>query len=462
MLFRSMNEPKMRTVQSMTVGGVDVKTGEDAANALSKMCLEVMAMVKLPYPNLSCRIDPDKSPAWLYDEAVRTIKAGCGQPLILNDRVWVPNLASTGMAVEAARDYFNQGCTEIMIQGKDSNWSGCGLVLFPRYILELLQEVHDQGRTFDRFSDFLDAVQVKIEEDIKKMGPVGNKNVRRIRESCEDPFASALVEGCLDKGLDYFRGGTITGTPISIGGQGLGTAADSLSMIKTYVYDEKKLTLGELYEILQANFAGHELLRKRIDQTIGKFGNDLDAVDDMAKRMFDTYCSSVRKLNDTREFADSRFVMNVFSYNSHISIGEGLGATPNGRLKGEPISDCVGPTQGADSMGPTAMINSILKLEHADVTGCYALNLKLSPSLVKDEAGTKAFTQILRTYVRHFGPELQVNYVSLEQLKAAQDEPDKHRDLVVRIAGYCEYFVNLDRTLQNEIIKRTIHELASA
>ena len=461
-LFYKMNEPKMRTVQSMTVGGVDVKTGEDAANALSKMCLEVMAMVKLPYPNLSCRIDPDKSPAWLYDEAVRTIKAGCGQPLILNDCVWVPNLASTGMAVEAARDYFNQGCTEIMIQGKDSNWSGCGLVLFPRYILELLQEVHDQGRTFDRFSDFLDAVQVKIEEDIKKMGPVGNKNVRRIRESCEDPFASALVEGCLDKGLDYFRGGTITGTPISIGGQGLGTAADSLSMIKTYVYDEKKLTLGELYEILQANFAGHELLRKRIDQTIGKFGNDLDAVDDMAKRMFDTYCSSVRKLNDTREFADSRFVMNVFSYNSHISIGEGLGATPNGRLKGEPISDCVGPTQGADSMGPTAMINSILKLEHADVTGCYALNLKLSPSLVKDEAGTKAFTQILRTYVRHFGPELQVNYVSLEQLKAAQDEPDKHRDLVVRIAGYCEYFVNLDRTLQNEIIKRTIHELASA
>lgn len=108
------------------------------------------------------------------------------------------------------------------------------------------------------------------------------------------------------------------------------------------------------------------------------------------------------------------------------------------------------------------MISSILKLEHADVTGCYALNLKLSPSLVKDDAGTKAFTQILKTYVRHFGPELQVNYVSIDQLKAAQAEPDRHRDLVVRIAGYCEYFVNLDQKLQNEIIRRTIHEMASA
>ena len=460
-LFYKMNEPRMRTVQSMTVGGVDVEKGEDAANALSKMCLEVMAMLKLPYPNLSCRIEPDKSPRWLYDEAVRTIKAGCGQPLILNDSVWIPNLASTGMTIEAARDYYNQGCTEIMIQGKDSNWSGCGLVLFPRYILDLIKEAHDQRREYAGMNVFLDAVIVKIEEDIVKMGAVGNRNVRRIRATCEDPFASALVEGCLEKGIDYFKGGTITGTPISIGGQGLGTAADSLSMIKKYVFEEKKLTLFDLYEILQANFVGNELLRKTIDRSIEKFGNDIDEVDVMAKRMYDTYCTSVRKLNDDREFPDSRFVMNVFSYNGHISIGEGLGATPNGRLNGEPISDCIGPSQGGDCNGPTAMVNSILKLEHINVTGCFALNLKLSPSLVKDEAGTKAFTQILRAYVRHFGPEMQVNYVSLDQLKDAQQEPEKHRDLVVRIAGYCEYFVNLDYKLQNEIIRRTMHEMAT-
>jgi formate C-acetyltransferase len=346
-----------------------------------------------------------------------------------------------------------------MIQGKDSNWAGCGLVLFPKYIIELLREAHDDGRTFADMQEFVDAVAAKIEEDISKMGKVGNDTIRRIRETCEDPFASALVEGCVERGLDYFQGGTITGTPVSISGQGLGTAADSLSMIRKFVFEDGKLTLSELYEILQSNFGGNELLRKQIDSVIEKFGNDIDEVDLMAKRMYDTYCASVRKLNDQREYPNSRFVMNVFSYNGHISIGEGLGATPNGRLNGEPISDCIGPSQGADCNGPTAMINSVLKMEHADVTGCYALNLKLSPSIVKDRNGTKAFTQLLRTYVRHFGPELQVNYISPDQLKAAQLEPEKHRDLVVRIAGYCEYFVNLDHKLQNEIIRRTLHEV---
>jgi pyruvate-formate lyase len=457
-LFYKINEPKMRTVQSMTVGGVDVVAGEDASNALTKMVLEVMSMLRLPYPNLSCRIDPDKSPAWLYEEAVRTIKSGGGQPLILNDSVWVPNLASTGMSIEAARDYYNQGCTEIMIQGKDSNWASCGLVFFPKYILELLREAHQDARTFEDIDEFVDAVVAKIEEDVSRMGKVGNDIIRNIRQTCQDPFASALVEGCLEKGLDYFRGGPVTGTPISISGQGLGTAADSLSMIRKFVFEDKKLTLSVLYGILENNFAGNELLRRQIDSGIDKFGNDIDEVDIMAKRLYDTYCASVKKLNDQREFPDSRFVMNVFSYNGHISLGERLGATPNGRLKGEPISDCVGPSQGADCNGPTALINSVLKLDHSNVTGCYALNMKLSPSVVKDRNGTRAFTQLLRTYVRHFGPELQVNYVDAEQLKAAQAEPEKHRDLVVRIAGYCEYFVNLDYKLQNEIIRRTLHE----
>ncbi len=459
-LFYKMNEPKMRTVQSMTVGGVDVVTGEDAANPLSKLVLEVMAELKLPYPNLSCRIDPDKSPQWLYDEAVRTIKAGCGQPLILNDSVWVPNLASTGMPVEAARDYYNQGCTEIMIQGKDSNWAGCGMVLFPKYILDLLKETHDNGLVLESMNDFVDAIVLRIQEDVQDMEAVGNEIISRIRNTCQDPFASALVEGCLEKGLDYFKGGPVTGTPICISGQGLGTAADSLSMIKKFVFDEGKLTLPELYDILQNDFEGNELLRQQIDSSIEKFGNDNDDIDHMAKRMYDTYCSSVRKLNDQRKYPDSRFVMNVFSYNGHISLGEGLGATPNGRLKGEPISDCIGPSQGADCNGPTALINSVLKMDHTDVTGCYALNMKLNPSLVKDANGTRAFTQLLKAYLRNYGPELQVNYVDADQLKAAQDDPGNHRDLVVRIAGYCEYFVNLDHKLQNEIIKRTLHEMA--
>lgn len=458
-LFLKLNEPKMRTVQSLCLGGVRVEDGKDACNDLSKICLEVMALLKTPYPNTSARIDPAQTPDWFYDEIVRTVKAGCGQPMMLNDAVWIDNLASLGMPIEWARDYYNMGCTEIMIQGKDSNWITGGMILLPELLNQQIADSVAHGEAYADFEAFFAAYLKRIEDACDAYGEVGRRAIAAQRERNCDPFASSLIEGCLESGTDYFKGGSLCGDPCAIPAQGLGTVADSLAVIRRLVFERGAMTLSQMKEILDQNFEGCEDQRILFAGAAPHFGNDDDYVDALACRIFATYTAAVRRQNENRP-PRTRFVDNVFSYNMHITLGEGLSATANGRRAGEAISDCIGPSQGCDSQGVTAMLNSMLKLPNGDVTGAHALNLKLSPSMVRDEAGTRALIQLLKVYLREGGPQIQINYQNPEDLRDAQKHPERHRDLVVRIAGYCEYFVNLDQRLQSEIIERTLHETA--
>lgn len=458
-LYLKLNEPKMRTVQSLAVGGVRCEDGEDACNDLSKLCLEAMSVLKTPYPNMSARVMPGKTPDWFYEEIMRTVKAGCGQPMVLNDAVWIPNLTSLGIPQEWARDYYNMGCTEIMIQGKDCNWTTGGLIFFPQLLNALIHKSAAEHLEYESFDAFMDAYLQRIDEQCDEAGESGRNVIASQHARNCDPFASSLIDGCLESATDYFQGGTDTGDPISISAQGLGTAADSLSAIRKYVFDQKLYTLEQISQMLHEAFAGHELDRLRLANGAPKFGNDDDYVDEIAARLFDNYTAGVRRQNENR-LPKTRYVDNVFSYNMHITLGESLGATANGRLAGEAISDCVGPTQGADTEGSTALLNSVLKLSHKDVTGAHALNFKISPSFVKDREGTQAAIQMLKVYLEQMGPQIQINYQNPKDLLDAQVHPDKHRDLVVRIAGYCEYFVNLDHRLQCEIIDRTLHEIA--
>ena len=455
-LYLKLNEPKMRTVQSLSVGGVTTE-GENGANELTKLCLEVMTFLAMPYPNMSVRLNPEKSPQWLYEEVIRTVKAGCGQPLVLNDSVWIPNLVSVGLPLEKARNYYNMGCTEIMIEGSDCNWLTGGMLSLPEILADQVQEAAKQGKEYQDFEEFFEEYLDEIRLEVDNSGRDGVRFMKAERSGSQDPFASALIEGCLSKGLDYFQGGTQTGSPISIMAQGLGTASDSLSAIKKWVFETGDLTLEKLAKAMEADFEGYELLKRKLEKAPA-FGNDDDYVDDIAVRIFDAYSSRVRAQNAIYKLENARFVNNVFSYNLHIELGELTPATPNGRKKGEAISDCIGPSQGKDSNGPTALMNSIFKLSTEDITGAFALNMKISPSLVKDEEGTAAVVELLKTYIREKGAEVQFNYVDATALQEAQKEPQKHRDLVVRIAGYCEYFVNLDYKLQNEIIERTLQE----
>jgi formate C-acetyltransferase len=206
--------------------------------------------------------------------------------------------------------------------------------------------------------------------------------------------------------------------------------------------------------VLDANFDGYENIRIMLDNGTPFFGNDTDETDEIANQVFGTLTKTIFELNDTNPKND-KYVSTFFSYFNHVLSGEISKATPNGRFAGEPLSDSMAPTQGKDTGGPTKMLNSVLKIDHSYVTGGYALNLKVNPDVAKTVQGTAALKNLLTAYLLSGGPQLQINYVEIETLRDAQKYPERHKDLIVRVGGYCERFVNLDRVLQNEIINRT-------
>jgi len=448
-----INEPKLRTVQSLTVGGKR-PDGSDACNGLTRLCLEVASDMKLPYPNIGVRVS-SSSPEWLYDAIIATIKAGCGQPMILNDDVFITNFKKLGYTESLANDYFNMGCVELMIQGKQPLWGMGGDVVYT----ECLQQTLDafvSGRlkadTFDEFIEyFLDCVRRDIKrnhEDVLKR--------KKSMENCYDPFCSILTQNCIERGQDMHHGGSACPAHWSIYAHGLGTLADSLASIKKFVYDDNKISLNRLIEALDANFKGYEDIHIILDRGTPCFGNEIDDTDDIASRVFYELTKSIFELNTPEE--EDRYVATFFSYFTHVLSGEIAKATPNGRLAGQSLSDSMAPTQGKDINGPTKMLNSILKLDSSYVTGGYALNIKVNPSLLKDPQGEAALKSLLKAYIIGLGPQIQVNFVDADALKEAQVNPDKHRNIVVRVGGFCEYFVNLDKVLQNEIIERTVHD----
>ena len=457
-----INEPKMRTVESVCLAGV-TPDGRDGATELTRLCLEVTAEMKLPYPNVSVRVDSKVSPSWLLAEVVKTMKAGGGQPMVLNDQVWVTNLQKIGYPAEWAREYYNMGCVEILIQGKQPSWAWVDGACFPALLERLFQEWRTGKRKLETFEEFLQAYLDAIRDEVDRCAECGVADLNKVRRTACDPFASMLVEGCVEKGLDFFQGGTVCPPHLSFSeeGQGLGTATDSLSAVRKFVYEDKKITLAELDAALHANFVGYDDLRTALDRLTPAFGNEDDRTDELARRIYHAYSDAIFRHNNPREMdpvTAVKYVSVQFSYNMHVYWGEITPATPNGRRRGEPLSDNCGPSQGKDVNGPTRLLNSVLSLDHSQVTGPFAFNLKMNPTLMKDKAGTAAMESLLRTYIQRGGPQIQVNYVDAEALKDAQLHPEKHRDIVVRVAGYCEYFTNLDFKLQTEIISRTLHD----
>lgn len=454
-LWLKVNEPNMRTVQSLTIGGITPE-GTDAANDLTRLCLEVTREIKLPYPNIGVRINKI-SPQWLLDEAVGTMKAGIGQPMLLNDEIWIANLKKLNYPEKAANDYYNMGCVEIMIPGKQPNWGVTDPIGFPMLLEPLFKKWEEQTISLDSFDDFLKAYLSELKDAIYKDRDEAIEKLNAMKGRCYDPFASIFIENCIEKGLDLFHGGSVYPMHWSFYADGLGTTADSLAAVKKFVYDEKKITVSELNAALKLNFKGFENMQSFLDRYTPAYGNDIDATDELAAEVFNTFTNEVFLLNDGT--VKDKFVSTLFSYTFHVYQGEITGATPNGRRRGEAFSDAMGASQGKDTGGPTKLLNSVLKLDHSRVTGAYALNLQINPYLFKDSTGTRALASLLRAYISGGGPQIQVNFYDLEAMKDAKLHPEKHRDLIVRVGGYCEYFVNLDGNLQNEIIQRTLQEV---
>ncbi len=454
-LWLKINEPKLRTVQSMTIGGV-TPSGEDGANELTALLLEVIKEMKLPYPNVGVRLNK-KNAAWLMDAVVDSIKAGAGQPMIMSDTVWIENLKKLGYKDKYANDYYNMGCVEIMIPHKQPNWGVTDPIAFPMLFEGVFEKYKRGVSRLETFEEFQTAYHSELRAAVQADKDEADEKMRDIPGKCFDPLASLLIDGCMESGRDLFQGGSELGTHWSFYAYGLGTAADSMAAVKKAVYEEKILTIGQLAQLLERNFAGADSMRAMLERSMPHYGNDEDEVDALAKDILTQFDDLVLAYNE-KERRD-KYVSTLFGYFFHIYHGEITGATPNGRRKGETFSDSMGPSQGKDVNGPTRMLNSVLKLNHGGVTGGYALNLKINPDLIRNQRGTNVLKGLIAAYLEDGGPQLQVNFVDAEALKKAKLEPDKYRDLIVRIGGYCEFFVNLDSALQDEIITRTVHGL---
>lgn len=447
-----VNEPRMRTVQSLTLGGVTPE-GADAVNPLTRLCLDVVREMRLPYPNVGARVSR-KNPEWYRDAIAESVRAGAGQPMLMCDEVWIENLRRLGYAERYANDYFNMGCVEIMIPGKQPNFGITEPIAFPMIFESVFENCRGREAELDTFERFQAAYDAELEKLVQADYAEAREKQADKFGKCYDPFASMMVDGCLERGRDMFQGGAELGTHWSFYAYGLGTAADTLTAIRKGVYEEKRLTLARLAEALRHNFEGFEGIRSLLEG-YPHYGNDLDEADAQARHILARFDDLVFALNrpDDRE----KYVSSLFGYFFHIYHGEITGATANGRLRGEPFSDSMGPSQGKDVSGPTRLLNSVLKLDHSKVTGGYALNVKLNGALVKGDAGKQALKALLFAYLESGGPQIQVNFADVETLRRAKLEPQKYRNVIVRIGGYCEYFVNLDEALQDEIITRTVH-----
>ncbi len=443
-------------------GGVKAD-GSDAVNELTYLILDVIEEMRILQPGSMIQLSK-KSPDRFLKRALKIIKTGFGQPSIFNTEVIVQELVRQGKSIEDARNGGASGCVEAGAFGKE-NYSLTGYFNLVKVLEITLHNGTDPGTgkkigietgeptDFRSFIDLFNAFerQVNYFVDIKIEG--SNIIDRIFAEYIPAPFLSILIDDCIAKGKDYHDGGARYNTNY-IQGVGLGSITDILTSIKYNVFDRGQVSMEELLEILENNFKNKETLRQRFLNRTPKFGNDDDYADDIMRSVFEIYYNTVNGRPNTREGC---FRINLLPTTVHVYFGRVVGATADGRKACEPLSEGISPVQGADRHGPTAVIKSVSKIDHAR-TGGTLLNQKFTPRLLADEEGIDKVARLVRSYFSLDGHHIQMNVVTADTLRTAQKNPEKHRDLIVRVAGYSDYFCDLNTGLQNEIIARTEHE----
>jgi formate C-acetyltransferase len=295
------------------------------------------------------------------------------------------------------------------------------------------------------------ARQVRYFVDIKVRGNAVIERLYARYMPC--PFLSLLIDDCITTGRDYHDGGARYNTTY-IQGVGLGTMADALTALQYHVFDQRTLNMGELLATLAQNFEGEARLRQRLLQRTPKYGNDDDYADSLMTRVFEIYYDAIEGRPNTK---GGRYQINLLPTTCHIYFGSVTGATPDGRLAATPLSEGISPVQGMDRHGPTAAVRSAAKMDHVR-TGGTLLNQKFTPQVLAGEEGLDRLVQLVRGYFNLDGHHIQFNVVDAATLRAAQQNPEQYRDLIVRVAGYSDYFCDLSEALQEEIIARTAHE----
>lgn len=456
------------TYMHTTVGGVDPITGEDAINEVTFMVLETVGRLGLHDPTITLRLTKD-SPKEIYECAVECTKLVGGLPLYYNDEVVVPGIKrEMGWTLEEARDYALIGCQEIT--GNGFEYACCNGIIPPHstiyYGVCLLMALNDgknpmNGEQSSIHTGFL--YDMKSMDEVKEaylrmadhalslQTEVQNFNEYMCEYNMCQPQLSISMAGCMESGKDVTWGGakytTFGGT-----GTGLATVADSLCTIEYACFDKKICTTRELYDAMMANWEGYEELQQKLLAQVPHFGNNDPYADKWMKFATESYAD----LCATKSSHYAKYYRaGLYGASDHVSQGYFTWATPDGRVAGTPIADAASPAQGRDKNGPTAVLSSSCCYDHHRFMDGVCLNIRIHPSALSREDGAKKLTDMVKTYHKMGGAEVQFNVVSSETMRAAQANPEEHRNLVVRIAGYSAYFVELTTDQQNDLISRT-------
>ncbi len=446
----------------INVGGVR-PDGSDGVNEVSFLLLDVIEEMRLLQPSSSIQVSK-KNPDRFIKRAAKIIRTGFGQPSIFNHDLIVQELVRMGKDLVDARCGGSSGCVEVGAFGKEA-YILTGYFNLPK-IFEITLHNGIDPRTgkriglqtgdptrFETFEDLFTAYEQQINHfiDIKIRG---SQIIERLyAEYMPAPFLSLLIDDCIARGQDYHDGGARYNTSY-IQGVGLGTITDILSAVKHHVYEQHTFSMPQLLAALDDNFQGHARLQQFLLNKTPRYGNDDDRADQLMVRVFDAYYNAIDGRPNTR---GGQFHINLLPTTCHVYFGSVTSATPDGRFAWTPVSEGISPVQGADRCGPTAVIRSVAKMDHVR-TGGTLLNQKFTPQLLAGAEGLDHLTQLVRGYFKLDGHHIQFNVVDAATLREAKLHPQYYRDLIVRVAGYSDYFCDLSEALQDEIIARTEYQ----
>lgn len=459
--------------QNVTIGG-QTREKKDAVNELSFLVLRSVAQTKLPQPNLTVRYHANLNSEFM-NEAIEVMKLGFGMPAFNNDEIIIPSFIKYGVSEEDAYDYSAIGCVETAVPGKwGYRCTGMSYINFPKILMITMNDGidpvsnkrftkgHGHFTEWDSFEE-LESVWDKTLRELTRMSVIVENAVDLgIEKEVPDILCSALTDDCIGRGKTLKEGGAVYDY-ISALQVGIANLADSLAAIKKLVYEEKSVTKEELWEALMTDWESErsQEIQQMILYDVPKYGNDDDYVDQLVTKAYDVYIDEIKKYPNTR-FGRGPIGGIRYSGTSSISanVGQGRGtmATPDGRKAWTPLAEGCSPSHNMDQNGPTAVLKSVAKLPTEDILGGVLLNQKVNPQTLAKEEDKQKLILLLRTFFNKLkGYHIQYNVVSRETLIEAQQYPEKHRDLIVRVAGYSAFFNALSRATQDDIIERTEH-----
>ena len=447
--------------QNLNIGGL-TRGGRDAVNELSYMCLDALEHTLLPQPGLSAQVSSVTQPRFLV-RCCEVLRLGTGMPALFNADVMVLGMVNRGKSLSDARASSLNGCVAAYCDGKD-RMASSGYFNLAKTLELALNDGADRltgeqlgprtgdPRTFTRFENVVSAFAAQVEHFVAMKVRYDNIVRGIYARNCPVPFTSALIDDCIGSATDWHAGGSHYKIA-TMSGVAVGTVADALSGIRRHVFENRSFSMPDLIEALDRNWEDHEIMRQTLVNQTPHYGNDDDPADDLAVMVQDVFCSAVERHTDLQ---GARYWVDLLPTTSHIALGELTGATPDGRRAGEWLSEGVSPVQGHDRKGPTASTRSVAKLDHARTNGTL-LNIKINPETVKTDRDLYKLAALIRGYFGQGGHQMQFNIVDRAILLDAMNHPERHRDLLVRVAGYSDYFTLLSREIQREILSRAEH-----